>query len=133
VVQDLGENVVKKRTLTLKDMDLEPDPVWTQEGNRLIPRPFFFKWWQEYAKRKYGDDGHWLDAAFDLGYVAKYTDPANGHTYFELAGFDYDPTLARVTLGITDQEPVVLWDCRPNVEEAERSEAVLDWLFRRFE
>jgi hypothetical protein len=121
---------VKKKTLTRKDMDLEPDPVWIQDGTSLVPTPFFSKWWKEYAKNKYGNESRWLDAALELGYVAKYADSDSGQIYLDSSGLGYDASLARVTLSIPPQEPVVLWDFKPCLEETERLTSVRNWLFR---
>jgi hypothetical protein len=90
-----------------KVWDLEPDPVWVRDGNALIPSPFFLKWWETVAERRFGDRKRWLDAGIELGYISKSFDKVGRKHYYEAVGFDYNPALARCSLGLGADMPLV--------------------------
>lgn len=103
-----GEKKMKKRRkVTTKDMELLPDPVWIVEDSGIKPSRFFLRWWQRVAERRFSDKERWLDAAWELGYIAEIYDAETGKTYIEPVGFDYNPALARASLGIPDNMPLV--------------------------
>ena len=92
-------NMKKKKTKP-RDFQLLPDPVWKEEDGMIMPTPFFLVWWQKIAERKYGDKERWLDAASELGYIAKLYDSEASKYYHEAVGFGYEPSEYRVSLGI---------------------------------
>ena len=98
--------MVKKR-LTRRDFELLPDPVWVEEDGALEPSPFFRRWWQQYAERRWGDKAKILEAALDLGYIARFYDPNTGKHHYDPVGFDYDPIQYRESLGIPTDMPLV--------------------------
>jgi len=104
---------VKKR-ITPKDWDLLPDPVWTEAGGSIQPTPFFFQWWRMVAEKKFGDGSRWLDAAVELGYVSRFTDPNTGGVCYDPIGFRYDPNLLRDSLAISRDMPLVSHNGRPD-------------------
>ena len=87
-----------RRKLTRKDFEPEPSPVWIEEDGVLKPSPFFLRWWQQVAQRRFGDKERWLEVAQNLGYVWWNGDPI---------GFDYDPLVTRASLGIPKCMPLV--------------------------
>jgi len=64
----------------------------------LMPSPFFLNWWQQVAQIRYGDKQRCIDVAKELGYVSKDGEPL---------GFEYDPVMARSSLGIPEGMPLV--------------------------
>lgn len=104
----------RRRKLTRKDFEPEPSAVWTEENNVVMPTPFFLRWWQRVAQRRFSNKERWLEVAQELGYVAR-----NG----EAIGFDYDPLVARASLGIPEHMPLM--------REAENSDSykgLMTWL-----
>jgi len=91
------ERMKSKRKKARKDFEPEPSPVWVEENNMLKPSPFFSHWWQQVAQLRFGDKERWLQVAQDLGYIL-----SNG----EPIGFEYDPSLARASLGIAEKMPL---------------------------
>lgn len=95
-----------KKKLRMKDLELLPDPIWKAEGDNFKVQSFFLKWWQDVARRRFGDENRVIDAAVELGYLRKYTDPATNEESIEPIRFDYDPKLYRESLGIQDDMPI---------------------------
>ena len=108
-----------------KDLELEPDPVWVVEDNMIKPSPFFLKWWQRVAEQHFGQKGRWLDIAIELDYVGPVYDPEAEKTYLEPLGFDYDPALARSSLGIPNNMPLVT-----QAGNLEAYQQLWDWLLK---
>ncbi len=96
-------NMKKKKN----EWELEESSVWITEDGVIKPSPFFLRWWREVSTINYGDDSHWLDVAVELGYVLKEIDPITKSIIYEPEGFDYDPQLLRVSLGIPPSMPIV--------------------------
>jgi hypothetical protein len=98
----------RKKKVTMKDMQLEPDPVWVEEEDGvLMPTPFFKDWWERVAERRFGDRRRIIDAAIELGYIGRFRDPETGRTYLDPMGFDYDPIQYRQSLGLPVNDPIV--------------------------
>ena len=103
-----------KRKIKAKDLELLPDPVWKKEDGMIMPTQFFLVWWQEVAEQRFGDRERWLDAASELGYVAKLYDTEKCKFYYEAVGFGFDPSEHRASLGIPDNMPIVSRDGSPD-------------------
>jgi len=91
----------------IDNWELEPNEVWVITEKAIEPTVYFLKWWQDLSTQKYGDDSHWLDIAFEFGYVSKKTNPRSGVTIYEPIGFDYDPQQVHKTLGISPDMPII--------------------------
>lgn len=87
--------------------ELEQDPVWVIEHGTIMPSSFFRKWWEDVSEHRYGDRDRWIDAAIDLGYVQREVDHHTGKFYLIPVGFEYDPSLLRASLGISNDMPLV--------------------------
>jgi hypothetical protein len=99
--------VASNNRKTVQSWELEEDPVWIREGNVLKPSAFFLKWWRRVAEHRFGDRTRWLDAARELGYVWKWRNRTTGKVSYEAIGFDYDPAMARFSLGLSKDMPVI--------------------------
>lgn len=97
-----------------KDFELEPSAVWVEENNMLKPSPFFIRWWQQVAQQRFGDKERWLEVAQNLGYVWWNGDPI---------GFDYDPLMARTSLGIPEGMPLM-----SETENTNSYKELMSWL-----
>lgn len=86
---------------------LEYSPVWHAQKGEIVPSPLFLKWWQSLAEKKYGDKRMWLEIAYELGYIAKSINPKSGSIVYEPYGFEYDGTLIRKSLGLSENSPLV--------------------------
>ena len=87
--------------------ELESDSVWVTIDTIIKPSDYFLKWWQDLSIRRFGDNKHWLEIAFELGYVSKNIDTKSGEVTFDPIGFDYDIRLVRKTLGISVDMPII--------------------------
>ena len=87
--------------------ELESNEIWVETEKTIQPSPYFLKWWQDLSIRRFGDNTHWLEIAFELGYVSKKIDTKTGEVTFDAIGFDYDVQQVRKTLEISDEQPIV--------------------------
>lgn len=90
--------MLSKRRLNPRDFEPEPSPVWLEDGGTLKPTEFFLRWWQQVAEKRFGDKELCFEAAQSLGYVWHNGDPIR---------FDYNRTLARASLGLPEEMPLV--------------------------
>ena len=101
--------------MKIKDFELLPDPVWIEEDGVLQPTPFFRNWWEQFAKRRFGDKGRIIDAARGLGYIGIcYYDSTTDRAEEGPIGFSYDPALYRESLGLPSNMPLVSNNGNPN-------------------
>ncbi len=117
--------MTKRNEPTMKDFELLPDPVWIVDNSHIEPAPFFLKWWQKAAERRFGAKERWPDIAYELGYVAKVHDPESGKVYMEPVAFGYDAALYRTSLGIPHDMPLVSESEAGNLKAYRR---LWDWL-----
>ena len=87
--------------------ELGSNEVWVETEKTIQPSPYFLKWWQDLSIRRFGDNTHWLEIAFELGYVSKKIDTKSGEVTFDPIEFDYDIKLVRKTLEISDEQPII--------------------------
>jgi hypothetical protein len=87
--------------------ELGSNEVWVETEKTIQPSPYFLKWWQDLSIRKFGDNTHWLEIAFELGYVSKKIDTKSGEVTFDTIEFDYDIQLVRKTLGMSVDMPII--------------------------
>ena len=87
--------------------ELGSNEVWVETEKAIQPSPYFLKWWQDLSIRRFGDNKHWLEIAFELGYVSKNIDTKSGDVTFDPIGFDYDIRLVRKTLGMSVDMPII--------------------------
>jgi len=87
--------------------ELGSNEVWVETEKTIQPSPYFLKWWQDLSIRRFGDNTHWLEIAFELGYVSKKIDTKSGEVTFDTIEFDYDIQLVRKTLGMSVDMPII--------------------------
>jgi hypothetical protein len=87
--------------------EVEPNEVWVETEKTIEPSPYFLKWWQDLSVKRFGNNTHWLEIAFELGYVSKKIDSKTGEITFDPIGFDYDVQFVRKSLGISTDQPIV--------------------------
>ena len=87
--------------------ELGSNEVWVETEKTIQPSPYFLKWWQDLSLKRFGDNTHWLEIAFELGYVSKKIDTKSGEVTFDTIEFDYDIQLVRKTLGMSVDMPII--------------------------
>lgn len=110
-----------------KAWELDLDPVWEEQEDCVMPKPFFLRWWQTVARKRYGSVDQWLKVAYELGYVVEIIECKSGKTFYEPYGFDYDPIRYRTSLGIPVHMPLISETDSGNQEIYER---MWDWLLQ---
>ena len=116
---------MKKQPADFDEWELDPDPVWDEHQGHIVPKPFFLRWWKAIAEKRYGSGDYWLEAAHELRYVLKVADSRSGRVYYEPYGFDYDYTLARESLGLADNSPLIF---KSSSADAMLYDRLWDWL-----
>lgn len=56
---------------------------------------------------RFGDKEHCLEVAAELGYLWRHCESNSKQVQYDPVGFDYDPSIYRKTLGISNDMPII--------------------------